>query len=277
MRPARAAGADLQQQPTQAQPTGALRPPPLPPPRPPPATAMDDASLDRRLFTFSLLLHGAAQMTILINWSSLPPSERAQRLGSVAWLAVFPLLAACAPRLYLRHRTAVLSVQRIVFFVFPLLRQPRGEWRIPTAWCEQGRTGCRACVQPPGCPSRPSPSTLHSINVPCPTPSHGPAAAGIQSVLDSEPQPGLRGALKDMLRIIWVRSRVQAAAAPPAVADGPCGACRSAGGALGASATAAPSPPPASCAVLHGTLTRLRALPGPLLPACRAPACSPCS
>ena len=105
--------------------------PPLSPPPPPPPSRVTpaglDASLDRRLFLFSLVLHGCTQLISLLQWSALPPSERAQRLGSVAWLAAFPLLAALAPRFYLRHRTAALALQRVVFFLFPLLRRPRGE------------------------------------------------------------------------------------------------------------------------------------------------------
>lgn len=50
-------------------------------------------------------------------------------------------------------------------------------------------------------------------------------------MLDSEPLPGLRGVLKDLLRVTWVRPQGQAVPlhAPPAVADGLRGAGRSAG------------------------------------------------
>lgn len=45
-----------------------------------------------------------------------------------------------------------------------------------------------------------------------------PPSAGIQRVLDAQPQPGLHGALKDLLKIIWGEARF---AAPPAACQRP--------------------------------------------------------
>lgn len=59
-------------------------------------------------------------------WHALPASERAQRVGSVAVQLAFLLLPWLVPAFYLRWRRSILIVERIQFFQWPLLRQPKG-------------------------------------------------------------------------------------------------------------------------------------------------------
>lgn len=59
-------------------------------------------------------------------WHTLSVSERAQRVGSVAVQLAFLLLPCLLPAFYLRWRQAILVVERIQFFQWPLLRQPKG-------------------------------------------------------------------------------------------------------------------------------------------------------
>lgn len=76
------------------------------PAAPQPSRSTDQADLiaawDLRLNTFTMLLHSAVQGAELVAWGALPPSERAQRLGSCLLLLVPVLLAGLAPSLYLR-------------------------------------------------------------------------------------------------------------------------------------------------------------------------------
>lgn len=72
-------------------------------------------------------MHGATQLVSLLAWSSLPGSERFQRLLSVAACAAMLLLSTLCCAWYDRWRKQILVVFRIIFFAFPLLRKPRGE------------------------------------------------------------------------------------------------------------------------------------------------------
>ncbi|PRW45349.1 hypothetical protein C2E21_5920 [Chlorella sorokiniana] len=107
--------------------------------------------IDRRLQLFGFALHTATQIASLLAWSTLPASERTQRVGSVAVQLAFLLLPWLVPAFYLRWRRSILIIERLQFFMWPLLRQPKG----------------------------------------------------IQGSLNNEPQPGVRGALQDLLRCIW--------------------------------------------------------------------------
>ena len=65
-------------------------------------SSLDQAGWDLRLTAFTLLLHSAVQAAELVGWHALPPSERAQRLGSCLLLLLPVLLSGLAPCLYLR-------------------------------------------------------------------------------------------------------------------------------------------------------------------------------
>jgi hypothetical protein len=77
---------------------------------------------------FGLLMHGATQVVSLLAWSSLPFSERFQRLLSIAHGAAAVMVPALAPVFYMRWRPHLLLTYRVTFFAFPLLRRPRGGW-----------------------------------------------------------------------------------------------------------------------------------------------------
>ena len=135
-----------------------------------------------------------------------PPScaqaaERAQRLAGIWLMLGFCLLPALAPRAYLRWRPHFVTALRLVYWSFPLLRQPKGERAhgllaaapvsLPTA-TRQFRFP-HACH----CPGAPGGDAL-------PASPHLPAAsAGIQRVLEREPTAGAAGALLDALRVAW--------------------------------------------------------------------------
>lgn len=83
--------------------------------------------LRRPLLLCSFALHTATQIASLLAWSTLPASERAQRVGSIAVQMAFLLLPWLVPAFYLQWRRPILIVERIQFFMWPLLRQPKGE------------------------------------------------------------------------------------------------------------------------------------------------------
>lgn len=74
---------------------------------------MDSARWDLKLNTFTLLLHSAVQGAELVAWSTLPPSERAQRLGSCMLLLMPVLLAGWAPCRYLRCERTCLYLRML--------------------------------------------------------------------------------------------------------------------------------------------------------------------
>lgn len=82
--------------------TATVRPAPQRRPARMQQASCDQASWDFRLNLFTLLLHSCVQVVELRAWGSLPPSERAQRVLSCIHLLVPTLLAALAPKLYLR-------------------------------------------------------------------------------------------------------------------------------------------------------------------------------
>lgn len=86
-------------------------------------------------------LHLATQLVSLRTWSSLPASELAQRLASIAYSAALPLLPTLMPLAYLRHRQPIKLAWRIGFFSFPLLRQARGIQRVLEAAPSPGAAG----------------------------------------------------------------------------------------------------------------------------------------
>lgn len=91
------------------------------------SAAWEECTLDRRLHLFSALMHGSAQYVSLLAWRTLPLGERLQRVGSVLMVLTFYMVVRLAPAAYLRRRAAFLAAERLLFFAFPLLRQPRGE------------------------------------------------------------------------------------------------------------------------------------------------------
>lgn len=82
-------------------------------------------ALDRRLFLFALVIHTGPQLAPLMG--QLPLGERLQRLSSIALMVAYWGLPSVAPAFYLRHRTALMLLQRLIYFAYPLLRQPKGE------------------------------------------------------------------------------------------------------------------------------------------------------
>ena len=117
---------------------GAALPRPPPPPLPPPpqlrqtvatrAQAAWECGFYKKLALFGCLMHGATQIASLLAWSSLPFSERFQRLLSIAHRAAAVMVPALAPVFYMRWRPQFVMVYRVTFFAFPLLRRPRGGW-----------------------------------------------------------------------------------------------------------------------------------------------------
>lgn len=143
----------------------------------------------------------ATQLVSLLAWRALPPSEIAQRSGSVAVQAAFLALPCLLPALYLRWRRCVLVGQRIQFFLWPLLRQPRGGWPDGLVWfpsCALAGAYLLLCA---GCLLQHH-TQLHPGAARLPT-------AGIQSALNTEPSRGPRGVVFDLLRCIWVRDSVR--------------------------------------------------------------------
>lgn len=133
-----------------------------------------------------------------------------------------------------QNRAWVMAIYRVGFFSFPLLRQPRGEGalsaqprlkhfrpsRLESAHTQlpclkmlvMAHWQAHAHIL---CPA-PAPSTLVPVRRPAPesisrapshlvrhSPSALPRIAGIQKVLGGAVQPGVRGMLKDLLRLIW--------------------------------------------------------------------------
>lgn len=143
-------------------------------------------------------LHTATQAASLLAWSTLPASERWQRVGSVAVQLAFLSLPWLVPALYLRWRRPILIVERIQFFMWPLLRQPKGG--SPGVVCGSNARTPRPCNRQQCVPPSQFRGTSHLICL-----LHGPPIAGIQGSLNNMPQPGLRGALQDLMRCIWVR------------------------------------------------------------------------
>ena len=110
------------------------------------------------LLLCSFALHTATQIASLLAWSTLPASERAQRVGSIAVQLAFLLLPWLVPAFYLRWRRPILIVERIQFFMWPLLRQPKG--KADSLW-SPGRAGrADGCPTPPPC--------QHTIMCTCP-------------------------------------------------------------------------------------------------------------
>lgn len=71
---------------------------------------------------------GTTQLASLLSWSALPPSERFQRLLSIAYCAALVAVPLLAPATYLRWRQPFLILYRLGYFLFPLLRKPAGTW-----------------------------------------------------------------------------------------------------------------------------------------------------
>jgi len=145
-------------------------------------------------------LHTATQAASLLAWSTLPASERWQRVGSVAVQLAFLSLPWLVPALYLRWRRPILIVERIQFFMWPLLRQPKGDngtkqhsMTCHAAFVITSFGHCLCCVAVVQAGRTATSSCSIDQN------------AGIQESLNNEPKLGARGALQDLLRSIWVR------------------------------------------------------------------------
>lgn len=112
------------------------------------SAAYRECAFDRLLNFVGFLLHSATQVMSLLAWSTLPGSERFQRVLSCVVAGGMWLLPSLAPRFYLRWRKESLTVYRLVFFAFPLLRKARG------AHANAGRSGpprrSRSATQPLG-------------------------------------------------------------------------------------------------------------------------------
>lgn len=119
------------------------------------ARAALECRFDIRLALFSLLMHGSTQVMSLLAWSSLPGSERFQRLLSIGTAVVPVLLPLRLPVLYLRWRSEVFLVYRVVFFAFPLLRKPAGGCLAGAQW-RQARARLAAAGCSPSFPCRTS-------------------------------------------------------------------------------------------------------------------------
>jgi hypothetical protein len=120
---------------------------PLPPPGQRPAAisraqAARECRFDKKLALFGLSMHGATQVVSLLAWSSLPVSERFQRLLSIAHGAAACLVPALAPVFYMRWRPHLLLTYRVTFFAFPLLRRARGAQAVGQG---PGRRRCCCC------------------------------------------------------------------------------------------------------------------------------------
>lgn len=61
-----------------------------------------------QLTFIGFLLHGVTQLASLLSWSSLPLSEKSQRVGSIFFAASIWLLPTLAPALYMRYRKEAL-------------------------------------------------------------------------------------------------------------------------------------------------------------------------
>jgi len=61
-----------------------------------------------QLTFIGFVLHSMTQVVSLMAWSTLPPSEKAQRVGSIAFAASIWLLPTFAPQFYLRWRKEAL-------------------------------------------------------------------------------------------------------------------------------------------------------------------------
>jgi hypothetical protein len=134
-------------------------------------------------------MHGSTQIISLLAWSSLSGSERFQRLLSIGTAVVPVLLPLYLPLPYLRWRSEVFLVYRLIFFAYPLLRKPAGA-RLPN--CSR----VQACAL--------LAATGRALLPPAAPPARGSLSpTGIQRVLDAPPQPGLRGLLKDLWKVIW--------------------------------------------------------------------------
>lgn len=86
----------------------------------------DDLRLRPSPCSFCFLMHGVTQVVSLLAWSTLPASERFQRLLSIALCLALAALPTFACSWYSRRRTITLIVVRLAYFSFPLLRKPRG-------------------------------------------------------------------------------------------------------------------------------------------------------
>lgn len=123
------------------------------------AAAERECAFDRRLHLFALLVHSGTQLVSLqsepampvsgaackpkppacpaLRWYTQLPSppcalalpqaaERAQRLASILLMVAAYVVPTAAPRAYMRWRAPLVVAQRLAYFAFPLLRQPKG-------------------------------------------------------------------------------------------------------------------------------------------------------
>ena len=83
------------------------------------------------------LLHTATQLAHM----GCPWPERWQRLLSILVPNALWVLPLCAPRFFLRRRHWVVGLFTLVFYSFPLLRQPKGIQRAMDASATPGPAG----------------------------------------------------------------------------------------------------------------------------------------
>lgn len=137
--------------------------------------------LDSMLQLFALITHGATQAASLLAWRGLPPGERFQRVASTLLVGLFWVLPTFAPRFHMRHRKLLIVTSRVQFFLWPLLRQPRGEW-----WCARRRpcmhacaAACAAACAPRGATLGPRlPCVFPQVSRRCSTPCHKRGCGG---------------------------------------------------------------------------------------------------
>ena len=94
-------------------------------------------SFEKRVGFLCFSLHVLTQITHL----SCPWNERWQRLVSIPVAGLPSLCLFLSPPLYMKWRTPLLLGNKLIFFAFPLLRQPRGIQRVLDAPATPGAVG----------------------------------------------------------------------------------------------------------------------------------------
>ena len=103
---------------------------------PPAATAAasalrPDLTFETRFALLGVALHSIIQLREL---STSVGSELWQRLGSLLIFSLLYVAQRFYPALYVRRRDTIVSVVKVGFFSFPLLRRPRGHVQKVLDW-----------------------------------------------------------------------------------------------------------------------------------------------